>query len=254
MRTKKKPSKFATKKVKKVVKPSQNLVKSVQAIIAKNNETKQAYRAEYASGVNGAISSATDAFQLIPNILQGTTDNARIGDQIRAQKLIIKGHFNTALSYTGSTTCRLGVRMMIVQPKQYTNFANIQANAAVWLQILLKKGGTTSAFTGITPDLYAKINTDAITCYYDKLYYINTPYLQTAVGDTGIYNSVKFFSRTMKLRNKLLKYDASIDSGLTSTNYNPVLLIGYVRLDASAPDNNSHISLNYDAYLDYEDA
>lgn len=233
---------------------SKSFVKKVEAVIRKDVETKSAYRAEAGSGINAAITSATDAFQLVPNIIQGTSDSTRIGDQLRGQSLIIRGHFNTALSYTGSTTCRLGVRMMIVTPKQYNNFAQVQANAAIWLQYLLKKGATTSAFTGLITDFYADINTDAITVHYDKKFYINTPYLQTAVGDTGIFNSVKFFSRRIALKNKLLRYDSNIDSGLTPSNYSPVLLIGYVKLDGTAPDVNTHISLNYNAYLRYEDA
>lgn len=249
-----KKSKVYKKPVKAKPKISKNLKAAVQKIVMKNVETKSAYRAEAGSGINSGINSATDAYQLVPNILQGTSDSTRIGDQIRGQVLRIKGHINTALSLTTSATCRLGVRMMIVQPKQYSNFAQIQANAAIWLQYLLKKGSTTVGFTGITTDLYADVNTDAITCYYDKVMYINTPFLQTAVGDTTIYNSVKFFSKTINLRNKLLKYDSNIDSGLTPSNYNPVLLIGYIRLDGSAPDTTAHISLHYDAYLNYEDA
>lgn len=235
-------------------KMSKMFVKKVQSIVNKNLETKTSYRTEYGSGVNCAITSATDAFQLVPNMLQGLTDSSRIADQIRGQSLIIRGHFNTALAYTTASGCRLGVRMMIVQPKQYGNFAQVQANAALWLQYLLKKGGTTTAFTGITPDLYADINRDAITCYYDKKFYINTPYLQTAVGDTTIANSVKFFTKKIILKNKLIRYDANVDGGLTPVNYCPVLLIGYVKLDGSAPDANVQLSLNYDAYLNFQDA
>jgi len=235
-------------------KPSKTFVKKVQAIISKNVETKSAYRTEYNSNVNGTITSATDTFQLVPNIIQGLADSNRIGDQTRAKKLVIRGHINSILTYTGLTTCRLGIRIMIVQPKQYSNFAQIVGNATTWLQYLLKKGGSTSAFNGITPDLYADINVDAITRYYDKVFYLTSPYLQTAVGDTSIHQSVKFFRKTFNLRNKLLRYDNSIDAGLTPSNYNPVLLIGYVKLDGSAADANNQVALNFDAYLNFEDA
>jgi len=235
-------------------KPSKSFVKKVQSIVRRNVESKQAYRQEFNTTFNGAITTATDALQLIPNIIAGTADSSRIGDQITAQSLTIKGHIHSNLTFTGITQCRLGVRMMIVTPKQYNNFANVQANAALWLQLLLKKGSTVTAFTGIVPDLYAKINTDAITCHYDKVMYITTPYLQTAVGDTTIYGSTKFFSKTFRFKNKILKYDNGIDLGLTPSNYSPVLIVGYVKLDGTAPDANTQCAISYDAYLNYEDA
>lgn len=251
-----KPKKRVYRKrvAKRASKPSKSFVKKVQSIVRKNVESKQAYRQESNTAFNSAITSAVDAIQLVPNILAGTSDSARIGDQITAQSLTIKGHINSNLTFTSASGCRLGVRMMIVTPKQYNNFSNVQANAAVWLQLLLKKGSTVTGFTGIVPDLYAKINTDAITCHYDKIMYITTPYLQTAVGDTTISESVKFFSKTFKYKNKILKYDNGIDSGLTPSNYSPVLLIGYVKLDGTAPDASSQLAISFDAYLNYEDA
>lgn len=252
---KKRPKRNYKKRVvRRSVKPSKTFAKKVQAIIRKNVETKQAFRSENNSPINPNITTIGDIFQLLPNVLQGTTDQARIGDQIRGQSITVKGFALANLTYTGISSCRLGVRIMIVQPKQYGSFAQIQGNATAWLQLLLKRGGTTSAFTGIVQDLFSNINTDAITCYYNKVMYINAPYLQTAVGDTSVFNTTKFFSKTLKLKNKLLKYDGSIDSGLTPSQYNPVLLIGYVKLDGTAPDANNQISLSYDTYFNYEDA
>lgn len=252
----KKPRRRNYKKrpIRRSAKPSKSFVKKVQSVISKNVESKQVFRSENTSNINASITTANDAYQVLPNMGQGVTDHGRVGDQVKAQRLTIKGHFISNLTYTGSTTCRLGVRMMIVTPKQYGNFGNVQSNAVTWLTLLLKKGATTSAFTGVIPDLYANINTDVVTKHYDKVFYINCPYLQTAVGDTSVYNTCKFFSKTIKLKNKLLKYDSSVDAGLTPVNYSPVLLMGYVRLDGTAPDVTNHINLSYDAYLIYEDA
>lgn len=241
-------------KAKAKSKPSKNLVKAIKSVIHKQTETKSAYHQTFSSNFNSPISVVADVIQVLPNLTNSTSDAGRIGDQIRAQKLKIKGFIASNLTFTGISGCRLGVRLMIVQPKQYGDFGLIQTQAATWLSYLLKKGATTGSFTGNIPDLFADINTDAITKYYDKIYYINTPYLQTAVGDTTTFNSVKFFSKTLNLKNKLLKYDNNVNAGVTPVNYNPVMLVGYVKLDGTTPDANSQISLSNDSYLYYEDA
>jgi len=249
-----KKSKVYRKPIKAKPKISKKLKAAVQQIVSKNAESKQVYRSENSATINTSITTATDAFQLVPNCGTGVTDHSRIGDQTRAQSLTIKGHILSNLTLTGISQCRMGIRMMIVTPKQYNNFNQIQSNATLWLPLLLRKGATVSAFTGVIPDLYAPISTEAITLHYNKVMYINTPYVQTAVGDANIYNSCHFFSKTFNLKNKLLRYDANIDSGLTPVNYSPVLLVGYVRLDGTAPDANNQFNLSYTATLNYEDS
>lgn len=265
---KKSTSSFIKRRPKKIIssKSSKSFAKKVKAIIHKDVETKQAFNNQFSQiqSYNSAINSSGDCAVLIPNIANGTTDNARIGDQIRAQKLTIKGHLITR--FTGSTgttyyqNCRIGVRMFIVQPKSFLSINNITSNATTWQSTLLKKGGTTSGFTGVISDLYAPVNTDAITCYYDKVFYVQNPYSNAVFGSTMSNllmptGTCKFFSKTLKLRNKLLKYDATIDSGLTPVAFNSVLIMGYCYLDGSSPDTvTTNLAMSYVSTLDYEDA
>lgn len=254
---KKSKSSFIKKRPKKTMssKSSKSFVKKVQAIVHRDAETKQSFTSINNVAFNSGINSSGDCLQLIANIAQGTADNARIGDQIRAQSIVIKGAINSNLTFQSYSNCRLGVRLMIVQPKSYNSLSAIQANVSTWSSTLLKKGGTTTAFTGAMNDLWSPINTDAITKYYDKVFYINTPYVASSVGDLSTYNSVKFFRHTFKLRNKLIKYDSSIDSGLTPTNYNPVMLMGYCHLDGSSGDTvTTQVLLSFDSIMNYEDA
>lgn len=247
-------------------KPSKAFVKKVKQVLHKDVETKQAFNNQFGQiqSYNSAINSSGDCAILVPNIANGATDNARIGDQIRAQKLSIKGHLITRFTGSAGTTyyqnCRIGVRMFIVQPKSFMSQGNIVSNAATWQATLLKKGGTTTGFTGLISDLYAPVNTDAITCYYDKVFYVQNPYSNAVLG-SGANNllmptgTTKFFSKTLKLRNKLLKYDSSIDAGLTPTAYNPVLIMGYSYLDGSSADAvTTNLAMSYVSVLDYEDA
>jgi len=137
----------------------------------------------------------------------------------------------------------------------YSNYDAIYANATTWQGSLLKKGLATVGFTGIINDLQADVNTDAITVMYDKVFYINTPYMVSSVGGASTYNSVRFINKTLNLRNKLLKYDPFFNSAKTPTNWNPVMLVGYVHLDGSGPDTvSTQVSMTTDCYLEYEDA
>ena len=244
--------------------PSKNLVKAIQAVIHKDVESKSVYTQQFATFFNSGINISTDCLPLIANMGNGTADASRIGDQVRAQRLRCKGfiisRFTGGVATTYYQNCRIGVRVMVVQPKMYSSLGAIQANAGTWLPTLLKKGLTTVGFTGIVPDLLADINRDAITVYHDKVFYLLNPYANTVIGSAGNTllmptETCKFFNLNMKLNNKVLKYDSSIDSGLTPTNFNPVVLLGYVYLDGSPPDTGTtNISMSYDAYLDYEDA
>jgi len=238
--------------------PSKAFAKKVRAVLHKNVESKQAFASLPATAFNSGITAVGDIQNLLPTIAQGTADNARIGDQLRGQRLSIKGAvvYSPSLgSYGTYANSRLAVRVMIIQPKQYGDYSAIYNNFSSWSAILLKKGGTTTNFSGTLSDLWAPINTDAITKYYDKIMYLNGPYERTAVGGYQMLGSTKFFNINLKMRNKLLKFDASVSGGLSPTNYAPVMLIGYVHMDGSAPDGASTaIVAQYDSIFTYEDA
>lgn len=231
---------------------------AVQKVIHKDVETKSAYHAVTGVSYNSGINVIGDATRVLPQVTQGTGDSNRIGDQLRGQSLTVKG----AIVYNPSTgqygtyaNARLGVRMMIVQPRQYSNIDDVQSNAAAWLSLLLKKGGSAVGFTGNLSDLWAPINSDYIIKYYDRVHYLDAPYQATAVGSTLMGRSTKFFTINMKTRNKLLKYDQNVSSGASPVNYAPVLLIGYAHMDGSSPDTlTTAIQLSYDSMFNYEDA
>lgn len=237
---------------------SKAFTKAVQKIIHKNVESKQAFHSLATTSYNSGINATGDAPRVVPTILQGTAEDNRIGEQITAQSLKVKG----AIVYNPSTgqygtyaNSRIAVRLMIVQPRQYSNLDDVQANIATWCNTLLKKGSNSVAFTGILSDLWAPINSDAIIKYYDRLFYMSAPYQQTAVGSTLMGNSTKFFNISLKLRNKILKYNSLVASGQQPTNYAPVVLLGYAHLDGSSPDTlSTAVQMTYDTMLTFEDA
>jgi len=228
-------------------------VKRVQAIISKQTESKQAFTTLAPTYYNSGISAVADMTQIVPNISQSLADNGRVGDQLRAQSLICKGALQISGASSSYSNSRIACRLFIVQPKNLGSLSAVTGTTS-WLSTLLKKGGTTTAFTGVMSDLWAPVNTDAVTKYYDKIFYLDTAYVSVA-GTSTTGNSVKFFTKKLMLRNKLVKYDNSIDSGLTPVNYNPVMLLGYVHMDGSSPDTlTTAVSLQYDSIFNYEDA
>lgn len=144
---------------------------------------------------------------------------------------------------------------MIVSPRLYPNIDDAQTNASTWMAYLLKKGGTTSGFSGTLSDLWAPINSDGIIKYYDKVFYLDAPYQVTAVGSTVMGKSTRFFSHSMKLRNKVLKYDSSVSGGISPTNYGPVLVLGYTHMDGSGADSlTTAVQLSFDTIFNFEDS
>lgn len=218
--------------------------KKVLSVIHKEAETKQGAVSTSLIQFNSAIASTGDILRIVPQINKGTSDNSRIGDQIRGQKLVLDGILNFPPILNSNINspgkCAIGVRMMLVTPKGYPNWERASASST-WLNYLLKKGGTTSGFTGDPIDLYAPVNTDAITCHWNKVYYMSQYFTQHLGSTTDVaiplQGTIRHVKKVINLRNSLFKYDDSVDSGLTPTNKGYFLLIGYAYTDGTtSPD------------------
>jgi len=234
------------------------LKRKVLKIINSEAETKQAYTELQPTQFNSGISGTGDILQIIPNIGVGSGEAQRIGNEVEMWKLQVKG----AIVYSPSTgqygtfaNARLAARVFIVQPRMYSNIDAIVSNATLWQSQLLRKGLTQVGFTGVMNDLWAPINTDAIIKYYDKVHYLTGPYVASAVGSVQMIGSTKTFSWTKRFKTgKKLRFDPDFTSGFQPTNYCPVLMIGYVHMDGSAPDTlTTAINVQFDSTLSFKD-
>lgn len=246
-----------------------DLKRFVKAIVKKEDnrrmETKEAFTYSNATFFNSGIEASGDMVQILPNISKGTADNQRIGDQIVAKSLSLKGFVRFLPQPTSATNDmhygHVAIRLMVLSLKTAPNYTAAVANAAQ-LSNLLKKGGTTVAFTGAISDLYAPVNTDVFTVHYNKVYYVNQSFImqmsgagnQSAVSVDGS-KLVKFFNIRIKCKDKILKYDAGTSSDVLPSNYGPFLSAGYVYLNGNAPDTlTTNLQIGYDSKFDYEDA
>jgi len=245
--------------------PSSRFIKAVQKIISSNQETKQAFHTTGPSLVyyNSGIDSSGDMTQILPAISQGLDANNRIGEQIRAKSLNVKGYIRLNVNDVAESTklTNVIVRMMVVSLKVRSSFPDAQGSTAQ-LQSLLKKGGTTTGFSGVLSDIYAPINTDLWTVHHDKKFYLSQSFVNSIGASPpsttvthDISKTVKFFNFNVKCKNKVLKYDEDTASNIYPTNYAPMILLGYSYLDGSAPDVlSANVGLCYDSVLNYEDA
>ena len=245
---------FVKKPYLKKSKPSKNLRKVVNSIVQKNIEPKSAYYS-YSGNFNSGISVVGDMVQVLPYIYKGTADNQRIGDKVSPTRFNIKGWLQSSQTIQSLGNCRIGVRLMILSVKTAPNLTFLLNSYSLALNALLRKGGTTVAFTGALSDLMADINADLITTHYDKVFYLSKPAILSSVGTEDVYRTTKFFDINIPVKSKDLKYDDSIDSGLSPTNWFPFVCCGYVKLDGSSADTVvTDIFLNYNSTIVYKDA
>lgn len=254
------------KTVRKAVRRARNNVfkKRVMSVIAKAAETKQAFANVQQTAFGNAISTSADVMPCVPSISRGITDNARIGDQITAKSLTIKGYVNLPLQNLANVNFnrRVAIKIFCVSPKRFPTYTDASTNASLWMPSLLRKGGTTVGFTGVISDLWAPVNTDAITKYWTKTIYLRQDWIWAngtpaagAVTTMTNEGTVKFFSKSWRFgKGKKIKYDDNIDAGINPTNFDPIMVVGLVYLDGTVPDNSNQAYISYDAIFNYEDA
>lgn len=263
------PKRYRKKRVvKKIGRRARNTIfrKKVMKVLHSQVETKQAYTAIPYTTFNSGINSQAECLKIIPNISKGSNDNGRIGDQIKPLSLQVRGimQFLPQGATVGDGPRKIAVRIMCVTPKAFPTYSSAYANATTWQAYLLKKGSTATGFTGIMSDIYAPVNTDAITCHYNKVHYMTqSGYYAVGGATSGLVPSqmdtlVRFVNKTFRFgSSRTIKYDDNIDGGLTPANFGAYIwLIGYTILDgADVPDTATvRVSFQADCTLNYEDA
>lgn len=244
-------------------------IKKIKAIVKtemkKDLEDKEAYSASNATFFNSGIDSSADMIRVFPNITKGTNENNRIGNEIMGKSLHIKGFLRflpqpASGSVNVGKWSNVGIRLMILSLKPAPNYDSAVLNAGL-LNNLLKKGGTTVAFTGAISDLFADVNSDVFTTHFNKVYFVSQSYLlqPTGAGNQSalavdVSKLVKFFNIKLSV-NKKLKYDDGTSSSQLPTNYGPFMVAGYTYMDGSSPDVlSTNLQISWDVIFKYEDA
>lgn len=241
------------------------LVRQIKQVVSSLTEDKQAYTSTGNSLLkfNSGIDTVGDIVQILPGIAQGVGENQRIGNQIRAKSLNVKGYVKLDINETADNTANpnVVVRMMIVSMKTTQSFQDAQS-LSTKIGSLLLKGGTTTTFAGNLQDIYAPINRNVFTVHHDRKFYLRQDYINT-IGASApsttltqdISKTVKFFNLNVKCRGRILKYDEDVGSDILPNNFAPFILLGYSYLDGSTPDViSTRVGLCFDSVFNYEDA
>jgi len=248
-------------------KPSKSFTKKVNTIIHKQAETKQASFHLVNTDFNGLVNNVADVIRIIPQIGQGVDAGNRIGDQIRGQKLTVRGHMmiNIVSNTSGVTiptsipsNSRLMVRAFVCSVKKFQSYGDVSATTT-WMSKFLRNGNTLQSLDGTVRSMYLPVNTDVVTVHKEIKKYITVPaiFAQTATpagfSNTaiGFEQSCKFFSFTMSIK-KLLKYD---DTSNDPQNDGRFFVLSYCHLDDTSADIlTSRITTSFVSTLNYEDA
>lgn len=93
------------KKPLRMAKPSKALVKTINSVIHKDVETKDASYTMGVTNFNSGVNNVADVLRIIPTIQTGTSNGQRIGDNILTQRMDVRGHImiNTVFNTTGVT-------------------------------------------------------------------------------------------------------------------------------------------------------
>lgn len=259
------PSK-KTKTVRKAIRSvkKSNFKKSVLSVIKSQAEDKHAYHTNGNASLvmfNSTIDAVSDMVQIIPSISESAFENGRVGERIRVSSFNVRGYlkFNTNVATGDLKNGAVAVRMFLLSMKGKLSKDAVESSANP-LQLLLRKGGATAPFSGLISDITSPVNTDVFTVHYDKVMYLNQSSLinfgtptNTAVA-SNTANLVRFFNINLKCKNKDLKYDDDINSGLHPTNYYPFLCLGYSYMDGSTADTlTQKLGMEFTSHLSYED-
>lgn len=251
------------KKAKKTAKLSKPMKRAIQKLISKNIEDKRAFISSGNSLIyyNSGINSVGDFTNVLPTIQVGSTEAHRIGCKIRAKSLVIKGYMQLEPDVVVNSVDnkRVGVRLMVLTSKRFKNYSDMANTAGA---NLIERGSAATTFNGNISDLYAPVNREEWTPYYDKVHYLSQSYTAQQVGSStptvqwsvDMTKGIRFFTIRIPLRGKILNYEPNVASDLP-TNFGIGICLGYAHLNAASPDVvSTKVGLCWDANFTYEDA
>lgn len=254
--------------VKKTSKPSKVFKQKVLKVIHQQAENKISQNTNN-SGLSTSVITVPDAprttgvdcFQIVPNVSSSPVSGTfyRTGEKIKVQKMKVKGYYYYTPSVTVSSTVsnHMLLRIMCVQPRNVRTLPDIQSNVGQWIQNLLQNGSTTQQFSAsVVGSAYYPFNKENIIVYYDKLFQLDQNFiLQVTASGEAVLNTkgiIKHFEFSLPVKGKTLKYDQSINSGLTPTDFNPVLMCGIVQQDGTT-GSVTNGKLFYTVNMEWED-
>jgi len=212
---------------------------------------------------NAAITSNQEVYPLLPQIIQGTNSNNRVGDKIRPKKLRVD-FVITANGQIPSSQLNQ-VRLFVLQDKSIRNSNALRdvVGAQIGTPIataLIDKAGVTTGFDGTPSSVMFRVNKERYMVYKDKVYEVLsglglTPQPPTNYGTQTFVSGQQCYKFSVVIPTPAtLNYSGSLD--FWPTNFAPFMCLGYCQPDGNAaPDTLTlRVACNWVSHLDFEDA
>lgn len=233
--------------------PKGSFKKNVLKVIKSQAEDKVAFASQTTTNYNGTIDSTGEFYDIMPSIGQGTDISQRLGDQIQAKYMTIKGHLAMSLTTDTDANSRIAVRLMILTNKYAPSANSVENNTG--LDRLLLANSTAQKFNGDVVSLYLPINRDLWTVHYDKVHYLSISQLyHSSATDIEVTRDTRYTTKFFSIKipcKRILKFG----DGLTApVNFRPRFALGYAHVDGSTADTvETQVSATWISKLVYED-
>lgn len=207
---------------------------------------------------NGAISSTTECYPILPIIQQGTDGFQRVGDKIRPKSF----RLDVTICANGSISSSMlaQVRMFVLEDKGIRTLS-LLAQTPIDSQ-LLDYGNTVGGFTGAPVQIMNRVNKKRYRAFADKTLLVfkgtnQTPNVSNGyIGNQTVVDQHQVHRLSFKIPTPaVLHYVNALDS--YPSNFAPFFCLGYVQPDGTVAGidvSNLRVGANWIAHLDYEDA
>lgn len=224
-------------------------------------EIKSQYHIQAPKIINPKVMSYSDVLQPFPTIIQGTAQNNRVGNRINGLTLRIAGMLTQKfVNTTGMKTTRIGVRVIVCNPRKFPNGRNAaqSAQASQWLPKVVDMGNTGGLLDGTVQRYYAPLNKELLNVWADRKYVLTCPYVPDESGTDerqeagGLWHSVKPFKFLFKFNRQIRYMDGTEGHPESRT---PVILVSWCCLNGETLNNNEQeLTLSYRSDFYYTDS
>lgn len=235
---------------------SKRLKKAIRAVARSTQELKKNIYVTINDQFNQYLSTTGDCLRLLPQIYNGTPDGYRVGTRIHLGSIHVRGVMTFLLPIVGIRYARVGVRLLVLRKKGQKDWAQA-ANSfpSDYVRLLEAPQGSSGAFQGTLADFNKPVNTDFFSVKKDLRFFMSksdNPGSPLQTQDT--ITCTKFVNFKLK-GPKQLCYDDSY-SLADPVNFPYFMLLSYVFLDGTAPDNTTStlLTFQYTSKVTYRDA
>lgn len=228
---------------------TQQVKRMIKREIARQAETK------IIEGVSGNVAFAqsitpSSCYPLIPNISQGTTQGARIGNRVTVRKAILRMSLTVSNQAASVAPTYVDIYIFKYLPiKSYPN--NVMPTGS--MNNFLQAGSTSTSYTGVITDGLRPVNKDLFSLKYRKrLCMFNPNNTASFVGATAMWNPNRSYNIDItKYINKTLEYD---DANSYCTNDGLWFAVGSTQTDGVLYPGLSMGTFNIVVNVEYEDS